>query len=165
MNQDKYRTRREAKPEGNNKNNLTTLAESILNKSGTPEEKEKAVERGMLILDEYGIENVVIKGSGSRLIQACLKYGNNSSRELIFLKLMKGDMVSVVKDNFGRIFIIIRQVYRQENHGPYQEQEAFGHFRKVYRRQLRDFDDRRQRQNCIERIHRVPARIQRPGAP
>jgi hypothetical protein len=78
------------------------LAEAILNKSGTPEEKEKSVERGMLILDEYGIENVVLKGSGSRLIQACLKYGNNSSKELIFLKLMKGNMTSILTDNFGR---------------------------------------------------------------
>jgi hypothetical protein len=98
----KIRAKKKFNPEGNNKQNLTTLAESILNKSASSEEKVKLIERSLLILDEYGIENVILKSSGSRLIQACLKYGNITSKELIFLKLMKTDLDKVLTDNYGR---------------------------------------------------------------
>lgn len=112
-------------PEGNNKQNLTTLAESILSKGVSQEEKEKQIERTLLILDEYGIDNVVVKSSGCRLVQACLKYGNNSSKELIFLKLMKCDLEKILKDQFGRVFFTFRQIYCQESDGPFKEQEPF----------------------------------------
>jgi hypothetical protein len=57
----KIRAKKKFNPEGNNKQNLTTLAESILNKSASSEEKVKLIERSLLILDEYGIENVILK--------------------------------------------------------------------------------------------------------
>jgi hypothetical protein len=110
--------------EGNNKQNLTSLAESILSKSVDPEKKAPLIERSLLILDEYGIEKVVTKSSGSRLIQACLKYGTPTSRELIFLKMMKANMDKILTDNYGRLASDRRKVRRQENHDPHQEQEA-----------------------------------------
>ena len=81
---------------------MTSLAESILNKSIETGKKVQLIERSLLILDEYGIENVITKNSGSRLIQACLKYGNTASRELIFLKMMKADMDKILTDAYGR---------------------------------------------------------------
>lgn len=98
----KFRAKKKFNPEGNNKQNLTTLAESILNKSTAQEEKVQLIERSLLILDEYGMENVILKNSGNRLIQACLKYGNGTSKELIFLKMMKADMEKILTDASGK---------------------------------------------------------------
>lgn len=102
----KFKTKKKFNPEGNNKQNLTSLAESILNKAASADEKVKLIERSLLILDEYGMENVILKCSGSRLIQACLKYGNTTSKELIFLKLMKCDLDKVFTDNYGSLNLI-----------------------------------------------------------
>ena len=129
MNQNNYKAKKRTDTEGNNNQNLTSLAETILNKTVSAEEKEKCIERGMLLLDEYGIDKVMIKGSGSRLIQACLKYGNTTSKEVIFLKLMKSNMETVLTDHFGSIVSNIRQVHSEEDHGAHQEQEAVRHFR------------------------------------
>lgn len=92
-------------PEGNNKQNLTTLSQSILSKSIGEQDKEKFIERSLLIIDEYGIDNVIVKGAGSRLVQACLKYGNNASKELVFLKIMKSNIDKVLTDNFGKYIV------------------------------------------------------------
>lgn len=92
-------------PEGNNKQNLTTLSQSILSKSVGEQDKEKFIERSLLIIDEYGIDNVIVKGAGSRLVQACLKYGNNASKELVFLKIMKSNVDKVLTDNFGKYIV------------------------------------------------------------
>lgn len=74
-----------------------------MSKSVSAEEKIKLIERSLLILDEYGIDNVILKTSGSRLIQACLKYGNNTSKEIIFLKIMKADLDKILTDNCGML--------------------------------------------------------------
>lgn len=58
-----------------------------------------------MIIDEYGIDNVIVKNSGSRLVQACLKYGNNQSKELIFLKIMKSNVDKIFTDNFGKYLV------------------------------------------------------------
>ena len=97
-----FRMKKQFNTEGTNKQNLTSLAESILSKSLSSEDKVKKIEKSMLIIDEYGLENIILKSSGSRLIQACLKYGNTASKELIFLKMMKADMDKILTDNYGK---------------------------------------------------------------
>jgi hypothetical protein len=97
-----FRPKKKFNPEGNNKQNLTNLSESIFNKGVAGQDKEKFIERSLLILDEYGIDNVIVKNSGSRLVQACLKYGNNTSKEVIFLKIMKSNVDKIFTDNFGK---------------------------------------------------------------
>lgn len=111
MMKNKFNAKKKINPEGSNKQNLTSLAESILNKTSSAEEKEKSIERGMIILDEYGIDKIVVKNSGSRLIQACLKYGNTTSKEVIFLKLMKSNMQGILMDHFGRFLPDFRKVH------------------------------------------------------
>lgn len=101
-----FKMKKKFNTEGANKQNLTSLAESILSKSVSAEEKVKQIEKSMLIIDEYGLENVILKNSGSRLIQACLKYGNNASKELIFLKMMKADMDKILTDNYGKRLLL-----------------------------------------------------------
>lgn len=41
-----------------NNQNLSGLAQIILNKESSVEEKEKSIEKALLLLDEYGLENV-----------------------------------------------------------------------------------------------------------
>lgn len=100
-----FQKRKKFNPEGNNKQNLTTLSQSILSKTTGGEDKEKFIERSLLIVDEYGIDNVIVKNAGSRLVQACLKYGNSASKELVFLKIMKSDVDKVLTDNFGKYIV------------------------------------------------------------
>ena len=92
-------------PQGNNKKNLTELTEKILSKSTAGEERQKLIERSVLIIDEYGVEAVITKNSGSRLIQSILKYGNTESKELIFLKIMKSNLEKILTDNFGKYIV------------------------------------------------------------
>jgi hypothetical protein len=50
--------KKKEKPEGVNNQNLSGLAQIILNKESSVEEKEKSIEKALLLLDEYGLENV-----------------------------------------------------------------------------------------------------------
>src|SRR3990167_42834 len=100
-----FRANKKFNPEGNNKQNLTTLAEQIFKKQTTGDDKEKFITKSMFIIDEYGVENVITKNSGSRLVQACFKYGNATAKEALFFKIMKSNLEKILTDNFGKYIV------------------------------------------------------------
>lgn len=84
---------------------MTTLAEQIFKKQTPGDDKEKFITRSMAIIDEFGIENVISKNSGSRLVQACFKHGNAAAKEALFFKIMKCDLEKILTDNFGKYIV------------------------------------------------------------
>lgn len=47
----------------------------------------------------------MLKSSGSRLIQACFKHGNQDSKELLFLKIMKKNPHAIFRNEFGKFVV------------------------------------------------------------
>lgn len=92
------------KKDGPMKKQMNLFASKMSSKNNKTEDRIKCIDEILVYCGE-SLSNVIFKKTGSRLIQACLKYGNKAQREDIFLKIINSDIGEVVKSTYGRFLM------------------------------------------------------------
>lgn len=86
------------------KSELYNLAAKMSRKENTAEEKVDAVQNSLNFIGN-DLSKYVVKKSGSKLVQSCLKRGSKDQREQIYKDFMKCNLEDVLKNTYGKFLI------------------------------------------------------------